>query len=569
MKVLRTFLVVVVPLLACTGTVSGGKPPGSAGPPSTGGNTGTVGGMVGGASGTPTPVACTGAVPLAKPRIWRLTHAQIRNTLRDGFGFVPPSAATFPEESRLDGFANRATELKVSPLLADAYFKAGEELGVQAVANPSAFGITCAVASIGTGTCLGTFIATFGQKMWRRPLTDAEITAFTTLYNTTSAQGEGPAGGVKSLVQAFYLSPSFLHRSELGTSQQAGALTPLTDYELASALSYTLWDTAPDDALLALARQSRLRDKTVLIAEAQRLLASPAKASAAMNSFMQQWLFLENLVQTDKDLIVFPLATPEVPQDLAEESRLFVNSVLFDAGGDRSFKTLFTATYGFVNARTAPLYGLQGVTGTTLVRRDLNPTERRGIFSMAPFMWKHAADDSTHLVERGSYFRSEVLCDRVMPPPGGIPQDGRFAPPDATGREKFMIHSDPACAGCHKRFDSIGFAMETYDAIGRFRLTDQGKMIDPSGAIPLPSEPAGPGLAFTNFVDFIDKLSNKPDVYSCFATQYLSYASGQSFQELDGCAKQSISNEFAKANYKVDGLVLSVISSPSFMDRQN
>jgi hypothetical protein len=184
-------------------------------------------------------------------------------------------------------------------------------------------------------------------------------------------------------------------------------------------------------------------------------------------------------------------------------------------------------------------------------------------------MWGHAADDSTHLVERGSYFRSEVLCDRVSPPPGGIPQDGRFAPADATGREKFMIHSDPACAGCHKRFDSIGFAMENYDAIGRFRLTDQGKMIDPSGAIPLPSEPSSPDLPFANFVDLIDKLSNKPDVYGCFATQYLSYASGRGFQELDACEKQTVSDEFVKGNYQVDGLVLSVITSPSFMDRKN
>jgi Protein of unknown function (DUF1592)/Protein of unknown function (DUF1588)/Protein of unknown function (DUF1595)/Protein of unknown function (DUF1587)/Protein of unknown function (DUF1585) len=565
MKVLRTLPGVGFCLLAaCTGSISG-DPQNSATPSASGG----TGATAGGASGGPEAVECAAALPLDKPRVWRLTQNQVKNTLRDRLGFVPPAVDSFPAEARLDGFANQASELKISPLLADAYFRAGEELAAQVATSPSTFGVTCAIADMGTGSCLSSFIASFGEKMWRRPLTDAEVTAFSGLYQTTAAQGEGPAGGVKSLTQAFFMSPNFLHRSELGTSLQAGAVTALTDYELASALSYTLWDTAPDNALLDLAKQGKLHDKAVLLGEAKRLLASPAQASSAMNSFVQQWLFLDNLASSTKDQVAFPAATAEVAADMAEESRLFVNSILFDAGGDRSFKTLFTASYGFVNSRTAPLYGLQGITGPTLVKHDLDPSQRRGIFSLAPFMWGHATEGETNLVGRGSYFRAEVLCDQVPLPPGGIPQDGKFAPPDATGREKLTIHADPACAVCHERFDGIGFAMENYDAVGQFRATDHGKQIDPSGSVPLPSEPNGPNLAFANFVDLVDKLANKPDVYACFAKQYLSYASGKGFQNLNACEKQAISDEFAKGNYKVDELVLSVISSQSFQDRKN
>ena len=161
-----------------------------------------------------------------------------------------------------------------------------------------------------------------------------------------------------------FLSPNFLYRSEVGHTQAAGAITSLTDYELASALSYTLWDSAPDATLLELAGQGKLRDRAVLADQAKRLLGTTEKTSPAMQGFVQQWLHIETMASHDKDLATFPTGTPQVAADLLEETRRFFNSVVFDSGGDRSFKTLFTANYGFVNSRTAALYGIQGVTGT-------------------------------------------------------------------------------------------------------------------------------------------------------------------------------------------------------------
>ena len=581
-------------LAACTGTVAESGPsatlsPGTGGaggivsPPSTapavGGATGgagpspaagaAVGGAAGGPGPGPQPTACESApAPLGKPRVWRLTVSQLGNTLQDGFSFVPPSLNSLPKEARLDGFANQASKLTISPLLAETYFAVGAELGAHAAANPTKFGITCAVPQLAAGECLNGFITSTGQKMWRRPLSESEVSKLTSLFAATAANG-GPAAAVTSVVQAMLMSPNFLHRTELGSVAQAGAVTQLTDHELASALSYLLWDTAPDAELLALAADSKLRDRSVLLAQAQRLFEAREKSEPAMQSFFRQWLFLENLATSVKTTSIFPLGTPEVAADLSEELRLFTNSILFDPGATRDFRTLFTAGYTFVNARTAPLYGITGVTGNDFVRRDLDPAQRRGVMSMAPFLWGHAHAEGTALVHRGAYVRRHVLCHRVALPAGGVPP-GMFAPPNSTGRQKLTVHSSPACAGCHALFDGIGFAMENYDAVGKWRTTEYDQPIDASGTLPLPSEGnLAPGLAFSNFVELVDQLANKPDVYSCFAQQFASYASGRDIPEMDECERNAIVSRFVESKYKIDDLVMSVISSPSFAERRN
>jgi hypothetical protein len=206
------------------------------------------------------PAECGDVAELAKPRIWRLTKAQLANTLRGAFGIEPESLANLPSEARLDGFANQASQLRIAPLLAEVYFAIGDELGINAIENPARFGITCDVANLARGTCLDGFIVDTGQKLWRRPLSAAEVARFGTLFEATAAQGEGAAGGVKSVVQAMFMSPNTLHRTELGTVKDPGAVTSLTDHELASARSYMLWDSAPDAELTALADEGRLRD---------------------------------------------------------------------------------------------------------------------------------------------------------------------------------------------------------------------------------------------------------------------------------------------------------------------
>lgn len=515
------------------------------------------------------PSKCDGAPALAKPRIWRLTYSQIENTLRDQFGFVPPSLSALPGETRLDGFANQSDRLTISPLTAETYFAMGKELGTHALANPERFGIACDIETLGPGACLEDFINHVGQKLWRRPLTTTETLSLAGLFSKTAAQGEGGAGGVASVLQALFMSPNFLHRTELGEGSETGDVIPLTDHELASSLSYLLWDSAPDEELVALANEGKLRDRDVLLAQARRLFETRDRAAPAIRNFLTQWLYLENLDRSVKDPKVFPLATAELPGDLQNELELFLDSILFEPGADRSFKTLFTAEYTFVNERTAPLYGISDVTGEEMVRRDLDPAQRRGIISMAPFLWGHSHGDETNLVGRGAYFRGQLLCERVPLPEGGVPA-GKFPPPGSTGRQKFTLHSEGGCKNCHTLFDGIGFSLENYDATGQWRTTEYGQTIDPTGALPLPSEGnVQPGLEFSNFVDLVDQLEDKPDVYDCFAQQFASYAAGRDIPELDECEKEAIIERFAASNYKIDELVMSIVASSSFVSRKN
>jgi hypothetical protein len=584
MKHLGTILILSVATAACVGQVggdSGGKSPGDKTP----GVSPTDPGQPSDPNKPPVvppkvDVGTCNETTLAKPRAWRLTSAQIKNTLRDTFGFVPPKVESFPAEARIDkdtsrnGYANRSDNLSISSVLADSYLSAGEELGGDVVARAANYGINCPMANIATGNCLRSFLTNFGAKMWRRPLTDAELGKFEALYTTSAGQGDGPQGGIKNVVQAMFLSPNFLYRSEIGHTQEAGKVTSLTDYELASALSYTLWDTAPDATLMDLAGQGKLRNSEALVAQAKRMLGVTQKISPAMQSFVQQWLHVETMLTGPvKDQSIYSMGTPEVAADLVEETRLFLNSVIFDPAGDKSFKTLFTANYGFVNARTAAIYGIAGVTGNDFVKKEMKSDERKGLLTQASFMWGHANPDGTHPVERGRFFREEILCEGVPDPPPALIIDPAFGDYSLTARERLAIHEkEPACAACHSLIDGFGLAMENYDGIGRYRKDEvvKGgaiKPLDATGKVPLPSD--GKVIEFNNFVDMVDKLSVKPDVYSCFASQYLDYATGRKPGENNKCEEKLVTDEFVKSGYKIDTLVLSVVGSPSFMARKN
>jgi hypothetical protein len=592
MKLLGSTLALSLASLAlvaagCTGSIgSNGSKPGGSNPSGPGSPSNPPSNMPGGQPNpngnnppqTPPVVnvgACT-ADTLARPRAWRLTHEQVKNTLRDSLGFAPPSIDSFPVEARIDqdnsrnGFANRSDAMKISPLLADAYFKASEELANEVAGKAATYGVTCAVASLGQGTCLKTFLQSFGLKMWRRPLTDTEITSLTTLYNNSAGFDGGAEGGLKNVVQALFLSPNFLYRSEIGHTQKPGEVTVLTDYELASALSYALWNSAPDATLMDLASKGQLRDANALVNQAKRLLAATGKTGPAMHSFVEQWLRIEGVDTAEKDQTVFSLGTLDVAKDLVAENHRFIDSVLFE--GDKSFKTLFTASYGFVTARTAPIYGVTGVTGNELQKRELDKSQRRGLLTTAAFLWGHANPDGTHPVERGRYFREEILCEGVPDPPPTVLIDPQFGNATLTKREQLAIHlKEPACAACHVLIDGVGLSMENFDGIGKWRKDEvvQGgvKPIDASGMLPLPSDKTE--LKFNNFIELVDQLAEKPDVYSCFASQYLDYTTGHRPDEINNCEKTLVTDEFVNSGYNVESLVLAVVGSPSFMSRKN
>jgi hypothetical protein len=547
----------------CTGNIAAEKPPGK--DPSPTGSGGSGMNMNGGGStGGPGPVNATcGAANTPRARTWRLTNTQFKNTAQAVFGFTGPSTDMLPPDGQPDGFANQSDRLGVSPLLASRYLAAADEIAASVVSRSGEF-IKCPMASLGTGTCLSDFLTTVGARAWRRPLSPAELTRYSALYGKV-AQGNTPEVAFKSVVQTLVLSPNFLFRTELGTGGAAGTTTALTDHELAAALSYMLTDGPPDATLAGLAASGKLHDPEMLAAQARRLLAGGPQAAKIVGSFFRQWLQFDALPELSKDATLFPTYTPELVSDLLGENQAMLDAVLFDPAGDHSVKTLLTANFGYVNSRTAPLYGVQA-TGNAFVKTMLPAKERRGLLTQAAFIAAISDADDTNLPARGRIVREQVLCESVPPPPGNFQFEDPKITPDMTNRERMITHTtNPACAVCHASFDGIGYALEQYDPIGRFRTTHKNKTIDSSGMLPLTDRT----LTFSNYVDLIDQVTALPATYQCLAFQYDSFATGRAAAEIPQCERDAIAKAFAGAGYKLDALVSAIVSSPNFAMRRN
>jgi hypothetical protein len=542
-------------VVGCTGTIperphGPGNDP-TAEPPPTG-----KGGSGGGTKPVGTPC---GTTELPRARTWRLTGAQFKNTAQAVFGFTGPTTDQLPTDGQPEGFANQADRLSVQPLLASKYMLATDEIATSVVQRSGEF-LKCPLSALGSGTCLKDFLTTVGTRAWRRPLAPAELTKYTTLY-ATIAQGSSPEAAFKGVVQALMLSPNFLFRTELGDATTG--TTTLTDYELASAISYMLLDAPPDATLMELAAGGKLHEPATLSAQSKRLLAS-APSSGIMTGFFRQWLYFDTLAGQPKDADLFPSYTPELVKDLLAENQAFLQGVLFDPAGDRSIKTLLTASYGYVNSRTAPLYGVQA-TGTALTRTELPAAQRRGLLTEAAFIAGASDPDDTNLPTRGRVVREQVLCEDVAPPPGNFSFDEAKITADMTNREKFAVHTtNPACAACHLLFDGIGYAMEQYDPIGQFRTMDKKKVIDPTGTVML----SDTTLTFSSYVDFIDQIAKRPQTFQCVATQYNAYATGRAPVSIGQCEAEAIGKVFADGGYKLDALVAAIVTSPNFALRR-
>lgn len=518
---------------------------------------------------TPAELGTCEGTTLPRARVWRLTHVQVKNSLEDVFGFSGMAVAGLPMDARLEGYGNLPEQLAVPPLLMDRYHTVAEEIGSHVVRGGGAARILpCAPAALAPGSaCARAAVTGLGERLWRRPLSPAEIARLTQVHATVARATNGEKA-LQTLIKALLLSPNFLFRSELGQpAGSAGAISRLTDHEIASALSFLLWNTGPDTRLLSLAAGGKLREPGTREAEARRLLASPQRAAPALVSFVRQWLGVDQLPSLRKDRKLFPRYGNEMAADFLEETRLFVDSVVFAPDGDRSLRTLLTASHGFASNRTARIYGVE-IDSLTPVRTEFDPRQRRGLLTHGAFLAAHAGPDATKVVDRGRFVRERILCGEVPDPPDDFRFDDAKITDDMTAREKFSIHAkNPFCARCHALFDGIGFALERYDAIGMMRDTEHGKPIDPSGSLTLPESKEE--VKFDDFVSLVGQLADRPEVYACFASQYLRYATGRRPEEISACESRAMAQAFAGGGHRLDNLVLAIVRSPAFILRRN
>jgi hypothetical protein len=554
---------------ACVGTISGGPTGSSLGASAGSGQSSSSSGSS--SSGAPRPTAsisdaavdssaaqCTTPSPGAAP-LRRLTQSEYNNTVRDLLGDTTQPANQFPPDQQIGDFTNTAVALTVPPLLAQAYQTAAEQLATTALSNPSNL-VPCAL-SAGTDACAQSFIQSFGKQAYRRPLTTSEQTALFTLYQSNS-MGATFANGIQAIIEAVLQSADFLYRVEFGDSSQAqGSVLPLTPYEMASRLSYFLWDSMPDAALFAAADANELGTKDELATQARRLLQSP-NARPAVQQFFLEWLTETQLPTVSKSATVYPTFTSTLQSSMQNETEAFLDWVMWTS--DHKLPTLLMSPVSFLNSELAAVYGVSGVTGTTLQQAQLDPTQRSGVLTQLSMMTLLGKPDRSSPVLRGKFIRDELLCQPIPPPPQDLVITPPMVTPGVSTREAFVMHeAAAACKSCHVLMDPIGFGFENYDGMGAFRTVDQGQPVDATGTL-TGTDVDGP---FNNAIDLIKRLAGSQQVSDCFATEWFRYAFGRGESADDTCSLQSLKGAFTSSQLDIQELLVAVTQTDAFRYR--
>ena len=401
------------------------------------------------------------------------------------------------------------------------------------------------------------------NRAYRRPSTPEEVEGLMGLFRMVRRDGGSFEEAMRVAVQAILVSPNFLFRVEYGSAPDpglAGDIRPLTDWELASRLSYFLWSSMPDEALFRAAFEGRLQDPEELARQARRMLQDP-RASRFIERFAGQWLQIQNLDTANPDPGRFPDFDDELRLAMRRETELFFGAIVRE---DRSILDLLDADYTFLNGRLAAHYGIPGVEGPEFRRVDLSGDPRRGgVLTQASILTITSNPTRTSPVKRGKYILDQILGAPIPPPPPDVPEleEG----PELTGtlRERMEQHStNPSCASCHKRMDPLGFGFENFDAVGRWRDTDGEAPIDASGTLPGGESFAGPG-------DLKALLRARSDDFArTLAENLMTYALGRGLEYYDQCAVDRILADLDGHEYRFGRLVADIVSSDAFRKRK-
>ena len=410
-------------------------------------------------------------------------------------------------------------------------------------------------------TCATRFVTEFGRKAYRRPLTSSEIQTYVSLY-TLGKTGLDTANGFRLVVEAMLQSPFFLYHHDVGASgtPQAGTVA-ITPYELASRLSYFLWNTMPDDTLFARAADGTLTTDSVLTGEVQRMLASD-KAAGTIALFHRQWLDVSELLDQTKDATVYPRYNAALGDAMMQELAMYSDYVV--RKGDGLMKTLLTSNMSFPQGGLFDLYGVAQPAGFKVGDPVmLDGSKRAGILTQAAFLTRWAHGNQTSPVHRGKLVRLNVMCGYVPPPPANANTTPPVPTTATTTRERFAQHdADPNCAGCHTLMDPIGLGFENFDGIGAFRTMDGVGAVDANGEI----VSAGADLdgKFNGAVELANRLANSTEVSNCMVSQWFRYSMGRMETTNDACSLQGVRDAFTASGGNIRELLSRVALSPAF-----
>ena len=560
-------------VLGCTGSVDkGGDQGGSNG--SNGSESMPGSGRGSGGSSTdptspPPPVDPAETTNLAGPRpLRRLTLLEYSNTIRDLLGESMPAGRGSGFSVDIASAAGFVTGSKItSSVDAKQFVDASERLASSAVARFAEIlpeGCHPAPAA-SEEDCAKRFIQQFGLRAYRRPPTADEEKELLDFYQTLRGPEVGAnfQDAIKELIAGIIQSPNFLYRWELaGEPIKDGPLFRLDGWEMASRLSYFLWASMPDNALFEAAASGEL-DSPGRIAEQARRMLGDAKAKDAVRDFHLQWLGVEGLPDLQKDPS-FTNYSPETAASMLDETAELASAILLGPDATGKLEDLFSASSSVIDARLARVYGVDDVSGDDLRKVALDPGERAGLLTHGSFLAAHADADVSHPVKRGVHVLRQVLCVE-LPDPDGLEIPELPEPqPGQTTRERYAAHAQGFCATCHDKIDGVGFAFENYDATGAFRTTEQGRPIDSSGKVSLPSG----DITFQKGIDFIKAVSTTEELRDCVAKQWLRYVLRRTeVPEEEGSIK-ALASAFEESGFDVRELLVAVTQTRAFTHRK-
>ncbi len=410
----------------------------------------------------------------------------------------------------------------------------------------------------GGDPCVKRILSKAAYRAYRRPVTKSEIDGLMNFVRLAQAEGQSAEQGIQLALQAILVSPHFLFRIERDPPGDRSQIHPVSEFELASRLSYFLWSSMPDDRLLSLAESGKLRAS--MDAEIKRMLAD-AKASAFAANFAGQWLETRNLDSVKPDPGKFPEWNAELRDAMKMETNLFFEHMLRE---NRPIAEFLDARYTFLNERLAKHYGIDGVAGPDFRRVELTTEQRGGVLSHAGVLTVSSYPTRTSPVIRGKYVLQNIMGAPPPPPPPDVPTlDEEAVGTKLSLRQQMEQHrANPSCASCHNRMDTLGFGLENYDAIGRWRTMDGRFPVDVSGTFPSGKSFQTPAAMRALLRDDL------PEFARCLTEKMLTYALGRGLENYDKRTVESIIRRLAPEEYPLQSLVFEIARSLPFQSRR-
>jgi Protein of unknown function (DUF1592)/Protein of unknown function (DUF1588)/Protein of unknown function (DUF1595)/Protein of unknown function (DUF1585)/Protein of unknown function (DUF1587) len=510
-------------------------------------------------------VASLGATPMA-----RLTNAEYFNSLRD---LVSPLdlevADNLPIEKGFNGsFSNNHVDQTPSRPLIDAFEDTATSVGTAVAAGLDRLGISDCPPRNNEDACRDSFVTAFGERAYRRPLTADERTRLVGFFDAARDRW-GFSKAIELTTNALVQSPQFVYKLEFGNDDGTDAWR-LTGYEVASRLSYLLWDTMPDAELFSAAESGDLDSMRGIEAQAKRLLGDE-RAGVAMRRFVGEWLDFQRLNGTAdsgaKDPELFPNYTKATSDAVHRGMDLFVEDALVGEGG--GLKKLLTSNRAWVNQSSAAVYDVKAANGDTLSPVSLDASQRKGLLTQAGFLGGLAHARVHSSIFRGVFVLNRFLCMPPPSPPANVNTDVPEITAEAkTARQRVeVVHQaqGSACKGCHRQIDGIGFAFEHYNAVGSWQDTDNGEPVDSSSFIEGSLDADG---EYDGAIGMIDALAKSEQVKQCFVEQWYRYALARLDTDADGCSIAAMTDEQVETDGDFGRLVSAILKTQDFRFRK-